>query len=240
MPSFVSKCWLASTGFLLFISLTGAVSVPDTLEQRLAACSACHGERGMGDASRPEIPRLAGKPAGYLYKQMHSIKSQQGQNQAMEYVMRQLSPSYMHKIAQYYEQQVIPYQASKLPADITPAMLVRGKELVEKGDEARGVPACMDCHGQALTGVKPMIPGLLNQPYAYLSTQLSLWRNNARSVESTHCMWVVAKRMKNSDVPAVSAYLASLPLPEQVQPIELSALPNQLPGWCVLEDGEGK
>ena len=46
-------------------------------------------------------------------------------------------------------------------------------------------------------------------------------------------MWVVAKRMKNSDVPAVSAYLASLPLPEQVQPIELSALPNQLPGWCV-------
>ena len=81
------------------------------------------------------------------------------QNQAMEYVMRQLSPSYMHKIAQYYEQQVIPYQASKLPADIYPAMLVRGKELVEKGDEARrarmhGLPRL------PLTGVKPMIPGL--------------------------------------------------------------------------------
>ena len=223
---------------VLLFAPVWASSAPDTLEQRLAACSTCHGERGVGNPDNPHIPRLAEKPAGYLYKQLQSFKAQQGQSPAMEYVVRQLSPSYMMKIAQYYSEQRVEYHEQQLPASITKEVLARGKQLVEEGDEARGVPACKYCHGQALTGVKPMIPGILNQPFDYVSTQLNLWRTNSRSVESTHCMWVVAKRMMQKDVEAVSAYLAIQPLPADHSPIELSALPNDLPGWCVLEESE--
>lgn len=38
--------------------------VPDMLKQRIASCTACHGERGEGTPSSGFFPRLAGKPAG--------------------------------------------------------------------------------------------------------------------------------------------------------------------------------
>lgn len=56
MSRFVQLRLRASTVLLLLFTLTGAVIVPDTLEQRLAAYSACHGERGMGNPKQPEIP----------------------------------------------------------------------------------------------------------------------------------------------------------------------------------------
>ena len=40
-------------------------------------------------------------------------------------------------------------------------MLSRGETLVKRGDTGRNIPACTQCHGEALTGVKPAIPGLL-------------------------------------------------------------------------------
>src|SRR5690554_8179978 len=83
------------------------LQVPNTMEQRLAACSQCHGEYGYGNTTDPNIPRLAEKPAGYLYKQLLSFKNGEGRNQAMEYVVRQLSPAYMQEIAQYYAAQRI-------------------------------------------------------------------------------------------------------------------------------------
>jgi len=40
------------------------VEVPDTLEQRLLACAACHGKQGEGTSKNEVYPRLAGKPDG--------------------------------------------------------------------------------------------------------------------------------------------------------------------------------
>jgi cytochrome c553 len=33
-----------------------------------------------------------------------------------------------------------------------------------QGDPARRIPACVQCHGDALMGVAPSIPGLLGLP----------------------------------------------------------------------------
>ena len=46
-------------------ALATAAAVPDTLEQRIKACTACHAPKERHDAF---FPRIAGKPAGYLYK----------------------------------------------------------------------------------------------------------------------------------------------------------------------------
>lgn len=237
MTHILLRSLFALSGLLLAANTTASPDVPDTMEQRLASCAKCHGEFGYGLENNPTIPRLAEKPAGYLYKQMLSIKAGEGQSKIMEYTMRLLSTDYMRKIAHYYAEQQVPYHEQIIPT-MTEAQLKRGEQLVKEGDLARGVPACAQCHGAALTGVKPMIPGIINQPFDYMVTQLELWRSNKRSVESTHCMWVVANRLMPTDVKAVAAWLAVQPIPEQREPIMLADLPEDLPGWCELGEDE--
>lgn len=45
------------------------VQVPDTLAQRVLACAACHGKEERATIAG-YFPRIAGKPAGYLYNQL--------------------------------------------------------------------------------------------------------------------------------------------------------------------------
>ena len=51
----------------------GTPPVPDTLVQRIAACTTCHGVHGEGTPGSKYFPRLAGKPAGYLARQMQNF-----------------------------------------------------------------------------------------------------------------------------------------------------------------------
>jgi cytochrome c553 len=43
--------------------------VPDTTAQRVQACTTCHGKEGRA-TNQGYFPRIAGKPAGYLYNQL--------------------------------------------------------------------------------------------------------------------------------------------------------------------------
>jgi len=46
---------------------------PDTMAARTLACAPCHGAQGQGTKD-VYFPRLAGKPAGYLYNQLEAFK----------------------------------------------------------------------------------------------------------------------------------------------------------------------
>src|SRR5271154_1198928 len=46
---------------------------PDTIAARVLACASCHGAQGEG-TSDVYFPRLAGKPAGYLYNQLVAFR----------------------------------------------------------------------------------------------------------------------------------------------------------------------
>ncbi|MFZ8406771.1 c-type cytochrome, partial [Staphylococcus aureus] len=48
-------------------------TVPDSLAQRALACTGCHGKQGRA-APDGYYPRLAGKPAGYLYNQLLNFR----------------------------------------------------------------------------------------------------------------------------------------------------------------------
>ena len=146
-------------------------AIPDTLQQRIAACTACHGVHGEGTPGSGYFPRLAGKPAAYLARQMQDFQNGLRKYAPMEYTVRQLSPAYMQEIAEYFSAQQVPYARSPLPP-VSAATLQRGEQLVSKGDPAHGIPACASCHGSQLTGVQPSTPGLVGLPYDYLSAQL--------------------------------------------------------------------
>ena len=66
--------------------------------------------------------------------------------------------------------------------------LARGEALVRRGDAARKLPACIACHGAALTGVAPNVPGLLGLPRDYLIGQLGGWQTGLRKAFEPDCM----------------------------------------------------
>ena len=229
--------WLFRAGVAWLASGIGsavkATEVPDAMQQRMAACTSCHGVRGGGLPGDAKVPRLAGKPAGYLLQQLESFQAGRRSHAAMDYVVRQLSPDYLRQIAEYFAAQPVPYRRQSVPA-LSAAARQRGEQLVRHGDPIRGVPACESCHGATLTGVEPMVPGLAGLSYAYLDTQLDGWRTHRRASNGPGCMVVVANRMTGDDVAAVAAWLASQPPPAEVHPLPAGAQREPLPGWCVL------
>ena len=50
-----------------------AERAPDTVAARVLACASCHGDKGQG-TNDDYFPRLAGKPAGYLYNQLVAFR----------------------------------------------------------------------------------------------------------------------------------------------------------------------
>jgi len=201
-------------------------AVPDTLAQRMQACSACHGKEGRA-TQEGFFPRIAGKPAGYLYNQLDSFRSGRRTYPAMTYLVEQMSDAYLHEIADHFALLDLPYappQTTGAPADET----ARGQALVRQGDSARGIPACARCHGATMTGVLPAIPGLLGLPRDYLVEQFGAWRTGQRKALAPDCMARVATMLTPADVAAVATWLSSQPVAVGPAPAESIARPLPL------------
>lgn len=208
---------------------TPPATVPDTIEQRVAACIACHGREGA-TTNAGYFPRLAGKPAGYLFNQLVSFRDGRRFNSDMTYMVQHLSDAYLREMAEYFAGLQLPYPPISAISDATPEQLQRGRKLVLEGDTARGVPACVQCHGAALTGVQPAIPGLLGLPRLYVSSQLGAWLTNERHALAPDCMADIGRRMTTADINAVAGWLAVQPMPVDTRPV--ASLPAPLPVRC--------
>jgi cytochrome c553 len=227
---------LIALGLLLVLQgMAGAATpappatAPDTIEQRVAACIACHGREGA-TTNAGYFPRLAGKPAGYLFNQLVSFREGRRFNTDMAYMVQHLSDAYLREMAEYFAGLQLPYPPVSPVSDATPEQLQRGSQLVREGDAARGIPACVQCHGAALTGVQPAIPGLLGLPRLYVSSQLGAWLTNERHAMAPDCMADIGRRMSTADINAVASWLAVQPMPADTRPA--AALPAPLPVKC--------
>ena len=106
------------------------------------------------------------------------------------------------------------------------------------GDAARGVPACVQCHGAALTGVLPNTPGLLGLPRDYLNSQLGAWRTGQRRAHAPDCMAKIARDLSPDDLGALTAWLSSQPAPANAKPAAALPRPPQIAcGSAVLPAG---
>lgn len=202
--------------------------VPDTMAQRVLACTPCHGKEGRATPNG-YFPRIAGKPAGYLYQQLVNFREGRRQNEQMATLVAHLSDAYLREIAAHFAALDLPY-ATPQRADLPGPALARGEALVQRGDAARDLPACSACHGSALTGVRPAVPGLLGLSRDYLNAQLGAWRTGQRKALAPDCMATIARRLAPEDVAALSAWLASRPLPVDTHPA--AALPAAAPLDC--------
>ncbi|MRV72181.1 c-type cytochrome [Duganella sp. FT92W] len=210
--------------------------LPDTMAQRVAACTACHtaGANVKADAqaaARGDVyfPRIAGKPAGYLYNQLRNFREGRRHYAMMTYMTEQLSDAYLMEIAEYFASLHPPYPAPG-KTSATAAMLERGRVLALQGDPQKKVPACVACHGDKLTGVVPAIPGLVGLPRDYINAQFGAWRDKGRRAHAPDCMADIAARLSDQDIAAVSGWLAQQPADAAILPAETIARP--LPIAC--------
>lgn len=184
--------------------------VPDTMEARVAACIGCHGVAGRG-VDNVYFPRLAGKPAGYLYNQLVAFRDGRRKYVPMNYLLAYLPDTYLYKMAEHFAAQNPPPLVNP-PVKASSEQVRDGQRIVTQGVPAKQLPACVTCHGTGLAGREPGIPGLLGLRADYVSAQLGAWRYGVRTALAPDCMQVIASSMTEADVAAVSAYLASLPV----------------------------
>jgi cytochrome c553 len=196
--------------------LAAAAVFEDNMAQRTKACTSCHGEQGRAGPDG-YYPRLAGKPSGYLYNQLLNIRDGRRHYQPMASLLEPLADAYLLDMAQYFSGLGMPYPAPA-PSSAPKVVLERGRMLVTKGDLSREIPPCQQCHGKALTGTEPHVPGLLGLPRDYLNAQLGGWRTGQRRAQSPDCMGHIAGRLSSEDVAAVTYWLAAQPLPANTKP----------------------
>ena len=221
-----SRTWLLA-GALLLAHTVQAAPFRDDMAQRTQACTACHGEQGRAGPDG-YYPRLAGKPAGYLYHQLLHFRDGRRHYGLMTRMVDVLSDAYLMDIARHFAALQVPYPPPAPPASPPPpAVLERGRALALQGDAAQGVPACVQCHGRTLTGALPDVPGLLGLPADYLSAQLGGWRTGQRRAHAPDCMASIVQRLSDRDAYAVVSWLASQPVPADARP---AAARGALPG----------
>lgn len=210
-----------------FADAAAAAEAPpfqDTMAQRTLACTLCHGKEGRAGPDG-YYPRIAGKPAGYIYNQLLNFREGRRHYGLMTQLLDPLSDAYLLEIAQHFARLDLPYPAPA-PVRVSPVELKRGQQLALKGDAALKLPACAQCHGRALTGTLPNVPGLLGLPRDYLNAQLGAWRTGQRRAHAPDCMAEVAQRLPPQDLAAVAGWLSSQPLPRDPKP---AAAPRKPP-----------
>jgi cytochrome c553 len=188
----------------------------DSMEARVQGCVTCHGQNGQG-TSNGYFPRIAGKPAGYLYNQLVAFRDGTRRYAPMNYLVAYLPDPYLREIADYFAKQRPPF-APKEEARGDPALVARGQTLADNGDAAKNIPACVACHGRGLTGMEPGIPGLVGLRQGYIVAQLTRWRVGERHAASPDCMKRIASRLDEKDIAAVATWLALQEPPRDPSP----------------------
>lgn len=202
-------------------------AIPDTIAQRVQACAACHGKEGR--ATRDGyFPRIAGKPAGYLYNQLINFREGRRQYPLMTYMVAHLSDDYLMEMADYFSGLHLPYPPPQAPA-AGQQMLERGRALVVNGDPARNIPACAACHGARLTGALPAIPSLVGLSRDYLNAQFGAWKSGARKAAPPDCMAQISRQLTPEDISAITSWLASQPIPGDMAPLARDAIKLPVP-----------
>jgi len=187
---------------------------------KAGACAACHGLDG--NPTDTQYPRIAAMPERYIAQQLALFKSEQ-RNTGMAAVMipmaKPLSPQDMRDIGAYFSQQ----KAGAGIADDTPVtegayeglkFYQVGEQLFRGGDAARGIPACMACHGPSGAGNPgPAYPSLAGQGEAYAARRLQEYRAgvpNLQDIESFKIMATVARDLTDQEIQALATYLQGL------------------------------
>jgi cytochrome c553 len=229
----MKKNWLA---LLLTLALSGTVPILHAEETvaagnsaagkgKASSCGSCHGENG--NSAVPNFPKLAQQHPSYLLKQLQAFKGGTRNDPVMSGMAMALTDADMLDIAAYYSTQNISANPEPtLPPDEDAAdgaaddnkakeamqeLLAVGSNLYRNGNLKSEVSACIACHGSSGEGNKPAaFPALRSQHADYLLKTLADFKSGARSNNADDMMVMIAKKMSDEEIKAVSYYISTL------------------------------
>jgi cytochrome c553 len=181
-----------------------AAGDPEAGKTKAASCAACHG--ADGNSLNPEWPKLAGQHETYLVKQLVYFTDGERDNATMKPMASGLTEQDMKDIAAYYASQTVS------PGAADPELVELGEQLYRSGNPESGVAPCMGCHGPNGAGnPAARYPALRGQHAKYTENQLHGFAEGKRVNENaTKMMQILASRMTNREIRAVSSYIQGL------------------------------
>lgn len=167
---------------------------PGSLNERIAACGACHGEDG--NSHNEKIPSLAGQPEFFILNQLFLMREGVRQVEAMTPYVKDLSDADIGGLAEHFAG--LEPKPSGEPIDTS---------LAQHGAELAVTLRCVSCHLPTLAGREQM-PRLAKQRIDYLIDTLKAYRDNARAGADS-AMTAVVIGVPDADLAALAHYAAS-------------------------------
>jgi cytochrome c553 len=187
---------IARSALLLFASFSGvSAAEAQAIEQKTAACKACHVTGTMQSTS--VIPNIWGQSEGYVYIQLRDFKSgarNAPEDAAMRALVAAMSDADMLEIARYASNQPWP----KVEPTSTDTALLK------KGAYATAMVDCGGCHFNDWKGFSAN-PRIGDQSTAYLAAAMRQFRSGARA--NSPGMSDLVRTFDEGDIDAVAAYL---------------------------------
>lgn len=166
-----------------------------------AACVACH--TADGSRGSPANPILQGQHPEYIVKQLKEFKSGKRKNPVMAGMAAPLSEDDMKHIAAFFASKSAKPGFAKNKATVS-----LGERIYRGGIIERQVPACSGCHSPNGAGIPAQFPRVAGQHADYTEAQLVAFRSGARA--NGPMMATIAQKMSDTDIKAVSDYIAGL------------------------------
>jgi len=182
---------------------------------KAVTCTACHGP--AGNSANPLWPNLASQNAAYIVGQLKLFKANARINSqgVMMGMAQTLDDQGMLDVASYFSAQTV----TGLEAD--PSYWQAGQKLYRGGDPARGIPACMACHGPSGHGNPAAgYPALRAQHAQYVVKELTEYADGQRYATNDKgetaggpnaaIMATIAHRLSAEDMRNLASYVQGL------------------------------
>ncbi len=187
-------------------SLQAQEQTPDLAKAKQVAetvCVACHA--ADGNSPLPANPKIAGQIPEYLAKQLREFKSGVRQDPVMTAMASMVDDADIDAVAQYYASQTLQPEPTKNLETVE-----LGQKIWRAGIADKGVPACAACHGPAGAGMPAQYPRISGQFAEYTTLQLQKFRDGGRDNDPNQMMRMIALKMTDAEMRAVSDYAAGL------------------------------
>lgn len=191
---------------VLPLANVNALGSPAAGKIKSQTCAACHGADGNSPIATN--PNLAGQNVNYFVKQLRDY--QEGPNgprynAVMASMVANLSAQDIEDLAAYYSIQ-------KINVGQTPAQYVDlGQKIYQGGIIEKGIPACAACHSPNGFGNSQAGISLLSGQHAeYIQAQMLAFKSGQRHNSTNGVMNVIAAKMSEAEITAVSHYVQGL------------------------------
>ena len=197
------KQLIASVLFAAVAVTANAAGDAKAGQAKAGVCVGCHGVNG--NSTNPSWPKLNGQHAKYIAQHLADFKLGKRNDPLMLGQVAGLSAKDMDDLAAFFAKQ----KETMGQADKTKVAL--GEKIYRGGNSAKGVAACIGCHGPTGSGNPPAgFPAVSGQHAAYTVKTLKDFRNGVRANDLNGMMRNVAAKMSDKEIEAVASYMSGL------------------------------